>query len=420
MSASVSSLYEHLYIDRNGKRVDLAGKTISFRYYESIFSPIVTANMVMVDTGSSPVPTDSSQDIQQRSGSIVNSLPITGNERVEFKIKSKSGTLDFQRDPLLVNGAPIAAQETNREAYAISLVSARSFSNETTAIYETYKGKISDSVYLILTNNLKVPKSKINIEPTKIPFNFHGQGNDPFSTILNLSPQSIPADGKDPGYFFYETSLGMNFRSISGMISSKPKATYTRNSVLRANDDNDFKIISFKPSKNQNTLNALRSGVFSSKNIFFDPRTYQYTEKIVNLSDFQFENYLGKKAEIPNEFNDFTRTHFHILDVGSLEAGISVDINNNPLLWQAKSSMRYNLLFTQVLNIIVPCNINLNAGDVIECLFEKVTTGNKNLGAYDQHQSGKYLIAHLCHSFDPQRSYTSLTLVRDTYGLYTK
>ena len=57
MSASVSSLYEHLYIDRNGKRVDLAGKTISFRYYESLFSPVVTANMVIVDTGSSPVPT---------------------------------------------------------------------------------------------------------------------------------------------------------------------------------------------------------------------------------------------------------------------------------------------------------------------------------------------------------------------------
>ena len=68
MSASVSSLYEHLYIDRNGKRVDLAGKTISFKYYESLLSPILTANMIIVDTGSSPVPTSSSQDIQQRSG----------------------------------------------------------------------------------------------------------------------------------------------------------------------------------------------------------------------------------------------------------------------------------------------------------------------------------------------------------------
>ena len=37
----------------------------------------------------------------------------------------------------------------------------------------------------------------------------------------------------------------------------------------------------------------------------------------------------------------------------------------------------------------------------------------------DKRQSGKYLILHLCHYFDPNKSVTSLTVCRDTYGLHT-
>jgi hypothetical protein len=420
MSASVSSLYEHLYIDRNGKRVDLAGKTISFKYYESVFSPVVTANMVLVDTGSSPIPTSSSQDKQGRTGSIVNSLPITGNENLEFKIRSRQGTLDFQLNPLVVNGAPVAAQESNREVFTLALTSKLSVQNEKTIIPKTYTGKISDSVRKILRNELKVQSNKIFIDETKFSYDFYGANQHPFKVLITLASKSVPASSKDPGYFFYETADGINFKSISSLISSKPKATYIRNSVLRADNDNDFKILSLKPFKNQNTINALRSGVYSSRNIFFDPRTFKYDEIIVKLGDQKLEKYLGKQVDIPQGFDEFTRTHFHILDVSSLSSGVGININNDPKEWQARSTTRYNLLFTQGLNIVVPCNPQLRAGDVVECLFEKVTIDNKNLGAYDEHQSGKYLIVHLCHSFDPTRSFTSLTLVRDTYGLISK
>jgi hypothetical protein len=68
---------------------------------------------------------------------------------------------------------------------------------------------------------------------------------------------------------------------------------------------------------------------------------------------------------------------------------------------------------------MIPCNPNLMAGDVIECNFEKITTSEKELGFLDFNQSGKYLILNLCHHFDPQRSYTALTLVRDSFGIYT-
>ena len=103
-----------------------------------------------------------------------------------------------------------------------------------------------------------------------------------------------------------------------------------------------------------------------------------------------------------------------------MDPNVKYDDENNPFTWEAKSTMRYDLLHSQVVDIQVPCNVNLRAGNVIECTFEKVSKGDKANDAIDQQQSGKYLILHLCHHFDSLKSYTSLTLARDTYGLYSK
>ena len=81
--------------------------------------------------------------------------------------------------------------------------------------------------------------------------------------------------------------------------------------------------------------------------------------------------------------------------------------------------MRYNSLFSQIIQIQVPCNLSLVAGDTINCEFEMVTQDEKSQGSLDPSTSGKYLILNLCHHFDPLRSYTSMTLVRDSYGLHT-
>ena len=81
--------------------------------------------------------------------------------------------------------------------------------------------------------------------------------------------------------------------------------------------------------------------------------------------------------------------------------------------------MRYHTLFTSMVDIVVPFNPNLLACDVISCIFEMITQSNKNLGSFDQLGSQNYLILHLCHSFSSDRSLTSLTLVRDSFGIYT-
>ena len=98
-----------------------------------------------------------------------------------------------------------------------------------------------------------------------------------------------------------------------------------------------------------------------------------------------------------------------IVDLGTLEEGVSTDENANPLYYQSQALMRYNLLFTQSISATLPLNSKLKVGDLIECDFPSTTTSKKK--QYDDiQQSGLYMIAELCHHYDKEGSYTSVKL----------
>jgi hypothetical protein len=413
-NASLASNYEHIVIDKGGTRVDLKRGTTSFDYYESIFSPHITALMSFVDTGGSTKFNPKYQS-QNKLGTIYDALPLTNNEKVEVKIRSKLGTLDFIKYPFYVNGSSNPQKESNREAVALSLISKPGKDSIQSTVFQKYNSKISDSVKLLL-KFIDVPENKIHaIESTKNSYSFIGNSREVFQNIIDLSPKSIPENG-DPGFFFYETQDGFNFRSIDSLISQEPKATYRRTDVLTSgveDDNNDYKILSSTITRNQDLTAALKSGVYISRTIFWNPKTFESTERIEKI---KLKNSLGKDVEVPDDLTGFSRTHYKILDIGMLEPGVTGEKNNSPEEYQAKSSTRYNILFSQILQVQVPCNPNLRAGDIIKCEFETITQDSKVLNAS---QIGHYLIVNLCHHFDPLRSFTSMTVVRDTYGIYT-
>ena len=107
-----------------------------------------------------------------------------------------------------------------------------------------------------------------------------------------------------------------------------------------------------------------------------------------------------------------------MLNPGADAKGVSQDIINSPADYEPKAIMRYNLLQAQLVTITVPCNMKLEAGDVIRLDLINITQDDKLLEIYNLHRSGYYLIMNLSHHFDPNKSYTILTLARDTYGYY--
>ncbi len=411
--ASLSSIYEVLTISKNGKEQPLQGKTINFNYYESLYSPVITANMMFVDAGGS------TPDKKENLTSIKDGLPITALEDLKVKIQTKFGTLDFTRDPFKVTNSPIMHQESNRQTVLLNLVNKSEITNSEIPIFDRFVGKISDNVIKILQQKLQLSNDKIDVEPTKNSYGFVGKGRGALNIILDMCRRSVPVKG-DAGYFFYQTQDGFKFKSIDFLLAQKPKQKYTYSGALKSNkenSDNDFKILMAPTvSKDQDITKALKNGTYVNRNIFFNPQTFEHSEIVFNVGKDGVKKTLGGELPVkPQDVKGFTKTNHHILDIGSFETQ-NQNPNNDPREWQATSQMRYNLLHSIVMNIQIPCNTELRAGDVIEIDIESQQE-DKVDSPSDEQQGGKYLILHLCHHFDTLRSYTSLTLVRDSYGI---
>jgi len=419
--AAEASAYEIFQIEKNGKIVDITGqfsegaKTTSFDYYESLLSPNITAILTILDTGGSH-PIDEKYDNQGRLSTLSAALPLTGDVSVKFKISHKYGNLDFTRNPLVYDVKLSPDQSATKQALMIGLVSQGAKNNQSNTVKEKYSGNIADTVTKLVKKYLKT--DKLSISPTREPYQFAGENRSVFEVIVGeLAPQSSPVDG-NPGYFFYETRDGFNFRSIDDLITQEPKAEYFLRGTLRANldnDENDFKILLKTDIKGDDVITALKSGVFQREVGVLDLKSRKYERTVYKFD--QLKKSLGKTVDAPNT-ESYVKTSFYIKSIGTYESAPKGEVINDPVKWRSLSTMRYNLLFSQILHVQVPCNPQLMAGDTIICDFEPITQSSKVQGS-DPVQSGKYLILNLCHHFGPVDSITSMTLVRDSYGLYT-
>ena len=65
-SASRASIYEKMTISNDSKEADISAKTVSFNYFESVYSPEITANLIFLDASGS-IKADKKEDIQELS-----------------------------------------------------------------------------------------------------------------------------------------------------------------------------------------------------------------------------------------------------------------------------------------------------------------------------------------------------------------
>ena len=442
------SIYEEILIEsRDGERtVDIAPGVVLLEYFEDIFSPTITARVRVINTGDSMSPKDAT-DPKKTDGekqSIYNGLPLRGGERVIIKIldkgKSYSGGekdgIDFAKDVkkyMYVSSITDVISETQRESFLLNLVSREAITNETTRVFRKYTGPISESVRNIVGETLvsKLDDESVNTSSNK--YSFIGNNRKPFSVITWLASKAVPESSGDgtAGFLFYQTQDGFQFRSIDDMIQQDSVATYVYTEVTKSSIErnNDYRILKYSVDKNQDLLKKLRLGTYSSQRMFFNPNTFTFTtpdQGKFRLQDDKIKN-LGKKkvkSELPKISDEAERTLDDlptrilsgVIDIGTMDQGVSQEENADPSKYQSQAIMRYNVLFTQTISMTVPCNTDLRAGNIITCEFPKIS--RKDSAELDPDTSGKYIIKELCHHFDPDGSYTSMKLIRDTFGFY--
>ena len=216
-------------------------------YFEDIFSPTISARLVVVNTGNTIEGPDG--DLQ----SIYHGLPLRGGERVSIKVAGNSEEnpgLDFSSDKeryFYVSSVTNIDQTTEQESFILNLFSREAITNETVRVGRRYNTsfKISDSVKDIIKNYLKSPK-QIFADDTQNKYGFIGNMRKPFTVLTWLASKGVPGKTKKSsgtaGYFFYETKSGYKFKSIDSMIAGKPfDKVYEFTEVIQKGEGNDYK-----------------------------------------------------------------------------------------------------------------------------------------------------------------------------------
>jgi len=436
MAAKDASILEVVTIEANDKSqdVDIRNGVISIDYYEDLYSPTVTAKILVYNTG------DSIEGKDGKIQSIYNGLPLRGGERVSIKIAPNTkdnGGLDFSekyQDYLYVSSVTNVISQAKKETFTLNLVSREAITNETTRVPVKFSSgsTIDVSVKKILEDYLKTDK-EIDADKTSNSYGFIANMRKPFNIVTWLASKSV-SDQDSAGFFFYQTQDGYKFKAIDNLINQEPKAEYTYTEVNMSDTerDNNFNILTYHTNKNQDLIAKLRLGAYSSYVATYDPVTSEFNlpqqaEFTLSKSmDKDKTKNLGQELKLPpiddtskKTLGDVpSRLMTMVLDRGVLEDKIDgkvPPVNADPMKYQAQSLMRYNTLNTQELHMQVPLNTNLRAGDTIKCLFPKITSDNEDI---DDEQSGLYLIKEIRHHFGTEKSETSMKLLRDTFGLY--
>tara|TARA_R100001082_G_C4363968_1_gene160854 strand:+ start:649 stop:1986 length:1338 start_codon:yes stop_codon:yes gene_type:complete len=441
MTIQQSPIYEKFVIISTDGRRSVTADDAQFRvtdiyYYENILSPNITGMVELVSTiGVS----NSADDIQDRVGSLHSYLPLEVGCELLLKVKNYIGEgLDFSSTTnphkrFYINEVQVLEKTSTSERLRFRFVSRIGWTNPTKRVTRHFDGRISESVKNILKNDLKLTDDLIQVDDSSNSYSFAGMTQRPFDLLGMLAKQTIPQNTAGAGYFCYETKSGFKYISADTLINSNSyPENYNYNAFVessyQASDvENQFKIESLTVSQDQNLLNQIRTGIYATKTIFFNPATFDFTEIDISVdNDKLYKNpkfsTLGKTPSIPNilkeEFNYGNR--FHRVETAILNIGADKETttpNNNPEFYFAAAAARYNLLFSQQTSILIMGNTDLEAGEVLNLIIEDISS-RKEMGP-DQKQSGRYIIGSLCHHFNPEKSETSLGLLRDSYGLHS-
>lgn len=386
----------------------------SFSFFENINSPGLTGKIVFA-----AVDVLGNRGVELYGGEeLVGSIRVLDFPETEIKITFTIRSMEIVKD-------------SGRAAYKLELTSPDTLRNEVIRLSNRFEGNIATSAEKIFKSLNS--KKTIVTESTSNKYSFIGNSKRPFDLMIMLMSKAVSSgEKKSPGYLFFETQDNYVFKSINTLLKGNGDApVYTQTQAAQANDTNNrFRILSSYVQKNNDVLNSLRIGMYANSTFFYN----MYTNEAKRV-DYKLEQKYNKEIEtsaqkltekypvIPGNIQEFpSRYYVRSLDVGVLDktGKLSKDTMYPDLpKYQAEAVVRYNLLFSQVLKITIPCNPSLRAGQVIECRIPETASQMKDK-SYQSQNSGRYMISALHHAFSTRECYTSLELIRDSYEIKTQ
>ena len=384
---------------------DITRGNPSINYYESVTSPSISMTVSFID-------------IDQ----MVSQEGITGGEMIDLEVIipdfDQKFKIESKKQKLVLNSVRDVVTSTNKQTATLEFVSDESLVNETCRVNKKFTGNVTQIVKELLQTEPKgiQTKKEIKSDDAVNKYSFVGNLKRPFETIQWLCPKA-QASSRNFGFLFFENRDGYHFKSIENLLKQDPEFLYQKPDRPT---ETDLRIIESRLNQSNDVGMNARMGMYSNKTVYIDLQNEAHEVIDFNVSEFKSK----KPLKVIDTLKDKpTRMMFRILDQGALQSGAAkkeVEKRNELAVYQNLSYIRNNLLFSQSLNISVPINPELRAGQVIEVQFPlksetKKDTTDRFGKEKDNDISGKYLIAELRHVMGDGKSSTQLNLIRDLF-----
>ena len=373
-------------------------------YYESLESPTISMTITFIDI-------DQVLGREGITGGEYIDLTVKDGEVDEFKITSK-------KQKLMLNSVRDVVTETNKQVATLEFVSVESITNETARVNKKFTGNVSKTVEDLLKKDKKGIQTSKELEKDDAlnSYSFVGNLKRPFDTVQWLCPKT-QSSRKNFGFLFFETLDGYHFRSIKNLMDQEALRYEQADRQLL----NRSQILQSRLNQTNDIVTNCRMGMYANKTIYVDIENQQ-----ANVVDFNVEQLnLKKKLKLNGLEKVPTRLMLRVNDFGvaQVDSKRSQRVPASELaVYQNKSYIRNNMLFSQSINISIPLNTTLRAGVLLDIRLPSKQDdgeGNAETDSYGDDNSndpsGKYLIAELSHIMGRENAETQLTLIRDTF-----
>ena len=411
--------------DSEADSIGIETMVVDLNIYESIFNKTLSGNLLIVDANN-----------------IIGKLPLTGNERLEFKFftPSLSKGYDFTSktgNPMYVYKIQNRTDISPRaQTYLLHFCSKEMMTNELVVVRNAQTGTYSDMVANITRNEDFLGSVKdFYFEPSWGLHKHVFTRVRPFDAIDTLALQTRSQKFEGAGYYFYETSSGFNYRSLESMMAiegntARPALARFRPKPANVNQGgekdikNEMQIaIKYRIVDQFDTLKNLRNGVFASKLIIHDQLNKTYEEV-----DFSYHDEYANLFHLETG-KDGTRTNNQgILPLYTREGQTLSDYPESTLyLWTQTSDTHYSgdtpldnapmaeilqkrlsqrlALQSFKLELTVPGMTGLQAGDIINFDMPSYEpAGGSEPLDHDPYLSGRYLVTSIRHQLNRKQN----------------
>jgi len=272
--------------NKNAKSISIKTQVLEIDIYESLEGAGLSGSVVVAD-----------------GQSVVSHLPLTGYERIEFKLYTPGTSRGY--DFTSITGHPMFIYKiSNRtpltprsQIYVLHFCSREMIDNEMTRVNRSLTGAVDQMVVDIVRGDLDSKKNLI-VEETRGLHKFAMPRIKPLNAIARLSTLSEPLKYNSSGMLFYEDSNGFRFRSIENMLAiggvARPvsaKFQQKPRNVKEGTGETDvikeMQTVDGYTIKDQyDTLKNLSNGVYASRTITHDMFNKTYSE-----IDFDYNTY---------------------------------------------------------------------------------------------------------------------------------